>query len=219
MHDVTYAYTLLPDEVLLQRTDNMKILDLNVSSHFHVLFPDACDTLEQQMQRWEQIKSNVFGMDLIAHLIVHAEQVAQKSELDYYQERVMTQLRNGVYGTLPKHFFINQDPQLESARKCILNHLAIQEKYGNKSDLFESVLKEIFGKQIIFYFDTIKRKLYTVLIPEKTERYEQIVSVCIYLFADILIPVEVRWNCYPVIIGKTYYVAAAENEQRCGTIV
>lgn len=225
-----YYYHLLPDD---RDQPECAEIDLNASRHFHVLFSglqeqqtakdnDTQDKKESirslQLRRWQMLQKHLDVLNLIAHTLIRAEKASGYSASEYRKKETLEAVMNGTYGSLPKQFFQKTEPELAQAQEIILWYLSAQAQKKMPYCL-QSVLKEIYHQDIVFYFDTAKHILYLSLLIRETEADSLILSVCCFLFADMFLHTETIWNCSPFILDKNAYAVAGEHEQQCGTII
>lgn len=224
MNDQFYYYSLKPLDGKIPQRENISEIDLNVSNSFRIFFSvnkneEDGSVRDNQMNRWNFISSHSEEMNIIAHLLKEIEKESRYSSYDIACKKIYDDIINGKYGKYPIEFFRNEDEKYQMAQEIILYYLIKKNHNDKRQDYFQYTLKNIFLNKVIFYFDKVKKILFISFIAEGTEENKLIYEVCRYFFADILINIEVRWRCYPVILDKTDYVIMAENKQLCGTII
>jgi len=215
-----FYYTLAPYSKINPFDKNATEIDLNASSDFSVLFrkDDETSELRQfQRKRLEFIVSHPKEFDLIAHMLrqIHAESEYTSHDLEVIE--VYHDIINGKYGDYPVDFF--RSGSNKKIQKVILYYLVQKNHDSTRRYYYETALEEIFQKEVIFYYDRIKKVLYVSLTADGTEENVKAENICRYFFADLLLDIRVRWRNYPVVIDRTGYVIASEGEQLCGTLV
>lgn len=220
MSERFYYYTLSPYCVRMPSVENEYEIDLNTSLDFKILFKmenQDADSRENQLKRIEFIKSHTEELNLAAHMLMSVKNKAMYSEYELECMKIYADIISGKYGEYPVEFFEKEENN--KTQEKILYRLVQKEKNNRRHDYFECILKDVFGKNVFFYHDKIKKVLYVSLVTEGTEDNKKIYEVCKYFFADLLIDITVRWRSYPAIIERSNYVIASEGEQLCGTIL
>ncbi len=222
MSNVFYYYTLEPCPQTIRDRENTSEIDLNTSNDYLLLFA-GCEEAEEadmrklQYDRMDFITNHPEEMNLTAHLTRELKSLSDLTAYDIACQSMLNAVMDGKYGKDPISFFQGKD-NIEAQEK-ILYHLVQKQENGNRIDYFQSVLRDIFSNDVLFYYDRIKRTLYISFIAEGTAENRNIFEICKYFFADLFMKTEVRWRSYPLIIGRTDYAVAAEGEQLCGTIL
>lgn len=182
-------------------------------------FADRLDNLKRslQLKRMDFITAHPQEMDLIAHLLEELKRISCYTSYDMESLALYNAIIRGEYGDFPAEYF--KCKEYGTAHDIILYYLVRKKQCSKSHDLFQRVLKDIFTDGVTFYFDRLKNILYIAFVCECTDGSKRTYEMCKYFFADILMDIEVRWRCYPLIIGKTSYFIAAEGEQLCGTII
>ena len=124
---------------------------------------------------------------------------------------------DGSFGELVAGYFKNSNYSYQQER--ILYHIISRERTGMRSDEFRSILVELFPDGVTFYYNKFENTIYVSFVAVGNDEQRETYEVCKFLFADLLMDIQVRWNLYPHIIGNKNSVIAKEDEQRCGTIV
>ncbi len=221
MSEVYYHYTLAPycNEIL--HCKNLSEIDLNVSMDYGIVFAGLTDGQENsrdlQLKRLDFISNNTDVMNLIAHFLKEIKKTADYNSYDIESKIMYDAVQNGEYGEYPIEFFRQKKYSQEQE---ILLYYLIQKKHNNKrTDYFQCALTDIFTDGVTYYFNSIRKILYISFISPETPENRLIFNVCRYLFADLIINIEVQWNNYPLIIDKTSFAIVSEGEQSCGTII
>jgi hypothetical protein len=216
-----YSCTLLNGEVSTGSTKNTVNVDLNYSNLYRVLFSTSSGSLQRKAQeeRWEVLKANPDLLNVMVHYMNYLEKTSKYTTRDYTQKRLFNEILSGKWGKMLQVEF----PKFpKRTQEIILFYMAESKRMTTKHGLLESVISKIFNyrsDRVTFYYDTFKRIFYIFMVDEKTDEYSNILKLCKYLFADFLLKIEVRWNCYPVIFDKSIYTIAEEGTQRCATII
>lgn len=222
MNEVYYYYTLAPCSCEVPHYENLSEIDLNISADYRIIFAgindgQAYNSRDSQLKRFEFVKNNSDVMNITAHFLSEIKKAADYNSYDIESSAMYEAVQNGEYGEYPIDFF-NQEKYCH-AQEIIIYYL-IQKKYNNKrTDYFQCALTDIFLCRVTYYFDSLKKILYISFISPETPENRLIFDICRYLFADLLMNIEVRWNSYPLIINETSYAVAGEGEQSCGTII
>lgn len=219
---IKYRYTLDPYSVHTVSDSEVSEIDLHYSSDFCILFnglfdQDDEEIRQKQMNRLMFLETHSDIQNFIAHFTRKICTIKSFSVYDMECFKTLQEVIDGEYGEKAELFF----------KKCVQTNVAeiilwflVQKRNNNsRNDYFESVLNCIFHDKVFFYFDKIKKILFVSFLDEKTQQNSDIFEICKYLFADLLLHIEVRWRVYPVILDKNNYIIASEGEQLCGTII
>lgn len=215
-----FCYTLAPYCKMDPFDKNAVEIDLNASSDFSVLFKkdnETSDLRQFQKKRLEFIVSHPNEFDLVAHMLRQIRSESEYTSHDLEMIRIYHDIVSGKYGDYPVDFFGNSGN--EKIRKIILYYLVQKNHDPARRDYYEKVLEGIFQKEVIFYYDRIKKILYVSLTADGTQENIKAENICRYFFADLLLDIRVRWRNYPVVIDRTCYAIVSEGEQLCSTLV
>lgn len=218
--DKKYVYTLPP--YLEPQTDPEQnvLIDLNCSIDYSVLCRDrqgTADDREYQMRCLDFIKSHTEQMNIIAHYIAYLKQIKNADGYDMRRIQVLDSILDGKYGERAERYFKND--LFHAQQERILYYLIRRERANALCDEFRAVLVDLFPEGVSFYYNEHKKVLYVSFVAPGSKEQIETYEICKFLFADILMDIQIRWNTYPLIIGSLGCVIAAENEQRCGSFI
>ncbi len=215
---IYYSCILPPFDSLDSEYDNVVSVDLNYSSLFRILFnvSGEAENREEQEKRWAVLRKQPYLLDLLMHYVIEIEEISMYTEKDYAKRKVCREICEGKRGEFLQHEFTEISKKVQD---IILFYMTESEKSDGRQSYFEKVITKIFGDNVTFYFDTVKNIYYIAVIDEKNDEYEHIFKVCKFLFLDIFLKTEIKWNCYPVVFDKNIFVITDEGTQRCGTII
>lgn len=215
---VYYSCILPPLDSPDSENDNAVSADLNYSSLFRVLFnvSGKTESREEQEKRWAVLKKQPYLLNVLMHYVIEIEKMSEYTEKDYAKRKIYREICEGERGEFLQREFAEIP---EKVQDIILFYMTESEKSDGRYSYFEKVITKIFGDNVTFYFDTVKNIYYIAVTDEKTDGYERIFKICKFLFLDIFLKTEIKWNCYPVVFDKNIFVIADEGTQRCGTII
>lgn len=216
-----YKYTLPPYLNPPINTNHEMPIDLNCCIDHAILCTDGQisnnDVRKYQLQCLDFIGSHNEQMNFIAHYLQYLKQIKNLGAYDIRCIQTRYSILEGHYGDMVACFFKNDIFRHQQDR--ILYHIIRRERTNGMCDEFKSVLIDLFPEGVSFYYNKYEDTLYVSFVAIENKEQRETYEVCKFLFADILIDIQVRWNTYPLIIGNNNCVIAAENEQRCGSFV
>ncbi|MDE5771655.1 MAG: hypothetical protein K2I06_08545 [Ruminococcus sp.] len=198
--------------------DNAVSVDLNYSSLFRVLFNVSGqeESREEQEKRWDVLKKQPYLLNVLVHYVSEIEKMSLYTKKDYEKRKIYREICDGRRSEFLQREFVKISEKIQD---IILFYMTESEKSDGRRSCFEDVMTKIFGDNVTFYFDTVKNIYYIAVIDEKNDEYERVFKICKFLFLDIFLKTEIKWNCYPVVFDKNIFRIADEGEQRCGTII
>lgn len=222
MNELFFYYTCSPTELnkpLNSRhrgKDYTSEIDLNLNDH-QVLLPNKSNEREAQLSRIDFIANHPEEMNVIAHLL---RKINKDSGVGYYELEcisIYNAIVNGEYGEYPIEFFLRNDNS--DIQEKIIYYLFQKRNHNNRLDYFKSAVSDVFNQAVIYYYDSVKQKLYVMLRAEETQTNVEIYEICRYFFADLLVEIEAVWRFYPYILDKTDCMIASYGDQLCGNIL
>lgn len=218
--DKKYLYALLPYLNPSINPIQEQIIDLNCCVDYSILcsnIQNSNNTREYQLQCLEFIGSHTEQMNFIAHYLLYLKQIKNIDVHDIKCIQTYYSILDGLFGEMVAGYFKND--VYRHQQKRILYHIISRERTDGRTDEFRQILVELFPEGVTFYYNRFEDTLYVSFVAIGSDEQKETYEVCKFLFADILLDIQVRWNSYPLIIGSKNCVITAENEQRCGSII